>query len=97
MRLAAIVVFLLLFMLSGCTYSSSNLLRAKGEDIMVFGAWGYVHCVNSSVTLYRSQDSISYIKGNKEYPKIPVRPTYSEDGTDVTIGKVPAAKPVVTQ
>jgi hypothetical protein len=92
MNRTAITISSLLFMLSGCTYSSANLMRAKGDDIMVFGAWGYVHCVNSSVTLYRSTDAIAYPKDPKQpFPKIPARPTIAEDGTDITIGKVPAA------
>jgi hypothetical protein len=63
------------------------MMRAKGDHIKVLGAWGYVDCVNSAVTLYRSTDAIAYPKGSKEYPKIPQRPTISEDGTDITIGK----------
>jgi hypothetical protein len=75
-----------MFFLSGCVYSSANMMRAKGEYIKVFGAWGWVECKNSSITLYRSNDSISYMKG-EGYPKIPTRPTVTEEGTDIVIGK----------
>ncbi len=79
----------------GCTYSSSSMLRAQGADIHVFGAWGYIRCKDSSVTLYRSTDAISHIKG-EEYPKVPVRPNISEtaDSSTLNIGKV--VKPVIT-
>lgn len=77
----------LCFLLSGCVYSSANMMRAKGEYIKVFGAWGWVECKNAAVTMYRSMDAISYLK-KEGYPKIPPRPTVSEDGTDIVIGKV---------
>lgn len=83
-----VLLALACLMLPGCTYSSANMMRAKGEDIHVFGAWGYVRCKNSAVTLYRSTDVISFLKDkDAKYPKIPARPTIDEDGTDITIGK----------
>jgi hypothetical protein len=92
MRKLIVAAVLLQLTLSGCAYSSANLMRAKGDDIMVFGAWGYVKCKNSSITLYRSTDAISYLKDkDAKYPKIPPRPTISEEGTDIVIGKT--AKP----
>ena len=83
------ISILLVVVLSGCVYSSANMMRAKGEYIKVFGAWGWVECKNSAVTMYRSSDSISYIKGKQEYPKIPTRPTITEDDMDIIIGKQP--------
>jgi len=61
-------------------------MRAKGEYLKVFGAWGWVEGNNISITMYRSMDTLSYIE-DKDYPKIPPRPTISEDGTDIVIGK----------
>lgn len=88
-RIFFFVVVLLSLGLSGCIYSSANLIRAKGEDIYVLHPAGYVHCKNSSITLYRSTDTMSYLKDkDAKYPKVPARPTISEDGTDITIGKV---------
>ena len=82
------VILLVFVMLSGCTYSSANMMRVKGEHVKVFGAWGYVDCTNAAVTMYRSTDAISYLKDKEaKYPKIPARPTIDEDGTDITIGK----------
>jgi hypothetical protein len=72
-------------------------MRAKGENITVFGAWGYVNCKNSAVTLYRSTDAIAYPKKTEtKYPKIPARPTVTEDDQDITIGTV-SEKVLVTQ
>ena len=94
MRKLIALVVLIPFVLCGCIYSSANLLRAKGENIQVLGAWGYVKCINSAVTLYRSTDAMSYMKDkDAKYPKVPARPTVTEDGTDIVIGKQPVATP----
>lgn len=78
-----------LLCVSGCIYSSANLIRAKGDSIYVIHPAGIVDCKNASVTLYRSSDAASYLKDpTAKYPKIPARPTIDEDGTDITIGKV---------
>lgn len=84
--------------ISGCIYSSANLIRAKGDSIYVIHPAGIVDCKNASVTLYRSSDAASYLKDpTAKYPKIPARPTIDEDGTDITIGKTtkPAPAPEV--
>lgn len=92
--LLMVVVMVIALTLSGCVYSSANMMRAKGDHVKVFGAWGYVDCVNSQVTLYRSMDAIAYPKDkDTKYPKIPARPTVSEDGTDITIGNGPLTVP----
>jgi len=67
-------------MLSGCIYSSANLIRAQGKKITVLCPSAYVNCIDSSVTLYRSTDAISYLKDkDAKYPKVPTRPTISEE------------------
>ena len=86
------ILLLVCVLLPGCVYSSANMMRAKGEYVKVFGAWGWVECKNAAVTLYRSTDTISTIKGNLDYPKVPTRPTVTEEGTDIVIGK--ASKPI---
>ena len=90
--LLAVVVCL---SLSSCIYSSANLLRAQGKEINVLGAWGWVKCVDSSVTLYRSTDAIKYIKGNDKYPKVPARPSIQEESeaSSMNIGKPSALVP----
>ncbi len=91
--LAILVIFCIC--VSGCVYSSANLIRAQGGKVTVFWGAGFVHCVNSALTFYRSQDSATYMKG-KEYPKIPTRPTISEvgQGGQVNIGKAQKLEPV---
>ncbi len=82
-----VIVILLCFCLSGCTYSSANLIRAQGGKVTVFWGTGFVHCVNSALTFYRSMDTTSEKKD--DFPKLPVRPTISEagQGGQVNIGK----------
>jgi len=90
------IVFMLCIGLSGCVYSSANLMRAQGKEINVLGAWGWVNCKESSVTLYRSTDAISYPKDpNTKYPKIPARPTIQEESeaASFNVGKPAALKP----
>ena len=85
-----VIALALCLILSGCIYSSANLIRAKGEDIYVIHPAGLVHCKNSSITLWRSTDTMSYMKDkDAKYPKVPARPTVTEEGTDITIGKAP--------
>ncbi len=89
--LTATIILLLPIILSGCIYSSANLIRAKGDSIYVIHPAGIVDCKNASVTLYRSSDAMSYLKDkDAKYPKVPTRPTIDEDGTDIIIGKAPA-------
>jgi hypothetical protein len=86
-----VVLMIVCITLSGCIYSSANLIRAKGDSIYVIHPAGIVDCKNASVTLYRSTDAASYMKNpDQKYPKVPPRPTIDEDGTDITIGKAPA-------
>lgn len=86
--------------LTSCTYSSANLMRTQGGDVTVLGAWGFVRCINSSVTLYRSMDTTSEKKD--DFPKIPTRPTISESGQagQVNIGKpvkIESVSPIVPE
>jgi hypothetical protein len=69
--------------LSGCTYSSANLMRAEGDDIMVFGAWGYVHCQNSAVTLYTGRATNSTKKD--DYVRLPAMPDIEASKTNAKI------------
>jgi len=89
------MVFMLCMSLTGCTYSSANLMRAQGKDIMVFGAWGYVHCIDSAVTFYRSTDATGEKKD--DYPRLPTRPTITEAGeaSTVNIGRPNNKLPIV--
>lgn len=82
--------------LSGCVYSSANLMRAQGKEVNVLGAWGWVKCVDASVTMYRSTDAIAYPKDPKTaYPKIPARPNYQaeSEAESVNIGKTTKLTP----
>lgn len=75
-----IVLFVSAMFLSGCVYSSANMVRAQGKKITVLCPAAYVNCIDSTVTLYRSTDAIAYPKNPKQaYPKIPTRPTISEE------------------
>lgn len=99
MRRALFIVVALALCVSlvGCAYSSATLMRARGDHVKVFGAWGYVDCTNAAVTLYRSTDAISYLKDkDAKYPKIPARPTVAENGMDITIGKEAAKAAAVS-
>ena len=68
-------------------------MRAQGKEINVLGAWGWVKCVDASVSMYRSTDAIAYPKDpNTKYPKVPPRPTIQEEAESSSFN---AGKPSV--
>jgi len=80
------IVFMVCIGLTGCIYSSANLMSIQSDNTTVFGAWGYVHCGQSSrIVLYRSQQS-SNLKKN-DMPKWPAIPTITTDPENINIGK----------
>jgi len=84
--------------LTGCTYGSANMIRAQGGDIFVFWGTGWVKTQNASVTIFRSMDVIQHMKNGTAYPKIPTRPTITEEGEggSINIGKAQKLNQVPT-
>ena len=75
-----VICVVLCLSLSSCIYSSANLVRAQGKHITVLCPGAYVNATESSVTLYRSTDAMTYMKNpTAKYPKVPARPTIQEE------------------
>ena len=81
-----ILALVLCLALTGCVYSSANLISIQSDNTTVFGGWGYIHCgTGSRIVMYRSQQSCNLVK--KDMPSWPSIPTITTDPENVNIGK----------
>ena len=69
MRIALAILLVITMSLSGCVYTSANLIRAQGKSIYVLHPAGIVDCKDAAVTIFRQSGTVKTNKdGSVEKP-----------------------------
>ena len=79
-----VALLVICVLLSGCVYSSCNVIRAQGKSIMLLGGEGLIYLKDASVDFVRTMDSKSHNPGG-DYAS---RPNFIEkaDSSNMSFG-----------